>query len=172
MGASPTLRIGPRAQSVYHCLSKEVKGIRVRPVWWEYARRNTGIRPKTILLVRRGPSVGSSWCLINQICWGQKRPSQLIPRRRANPGRAWGWGHKNILKKKLLPPHLMHCSCFPGRIYVEKTPEQFSLSYHHSRCTREDAWCDVYSSGCLDEEQMYGEDEEGGGYIKGRSLWR
>ena len=31
---------------------------------------------------------------------------------------------QKYLGKKLLPPHLMRYSSFPGRIYVEKTPEQ------------------------------------------------
>ena len=31
---------------------------------------------------------------------------------------------QKYLRKKLLPPHLMHCSSFPGRINVEKTSEQ------------------------------------------------
>ena len=54
----------------------------------------------------------------------------------------------------------MHCSNFPVRIYMEKTPEQCNFSYHHSRQTKADIWCDMYSSECLDEEQVYGEDEE------------
>ena len=33
---------------------------------------------------------------------------------------------------RLQPPHLMHCTYPPGRIYVEKTPEQCILSYRHS----------------------------------------
>ena len=59
----------------------------------------------------------------------------------------------------------MHCSNFPGRIYVEKTPEQCNLSYYHSRKTKADIWYDMYSSECLDKAQVYGEDEGEEEYI-------
>ena len=59
----------------------------------------------------------------------------------------------------------MHCSNFPDRIYVEKTPEQCNLSYHHSRRTKADIWYDMYSSEGLDEEQVDSEDEGEEEYI-------
>ena len=43
------------------------------------------------------------------------------------------------LREKLLPPHLMHCSNFSGRIYVKKTPEQCNLNHYRSQKAREDA---------------------------------
>ena len=52
----------------------------------------------------------------------------------------------------------MHCSNFSGRIYVEKTSEQCSLNYHHSQKAKEDVWWDIYSSGGLDDEQVYDQD--------------
>ena len=59
----------------------------------------------------------------------------------------------------------MHCSNFSDHIYVEKTPEQYNLSYHYSRKTKTDIWYDMYSSECLDEKQVYGEDEGEEEYI-------
>ena len=52
----------------------------------------------------------------------------------------------------------MHCSNFSSRIYVEKTFKQCSLNYHHSRRAKEDTWWDIYSSGGLDDEQVYDQD--------------
>ena len=46
--------------------------------------------------------------------------------------------HK-YLREKLLPPHLMHCSNFSDRIYVEKTPEQCNLNHYRSQRVKEDA---------------------------------
>ena len=59
----------------------------------------------------------------------------------------------------------MHCSNFSNCIYVEKTPEQCSLNYHHSQRAREDAWQDIYSSIGLDDEQMYDQDDLKENYI-------
>ena len=64
----------------------------------------------------------------------------------------------------------MHCSYFSDRIYVEKTPEQCNLSYHHSRKTKADIWYDMYLSESLDEEQVDGDDEVKGEYINVISL--
>ena len=52
----------------------------------------------------------------------------------------------------------MHCSYFSGRIYVEKTFEQYYLGYHNSQKTREGVWWDRYSSKDLDDQQVYGKD--------------
>ena len=65
----------------------------------------------------------------------------------------------------------MHCSNFPGRIYVEKTPEQCNLNYHHSRRIKADIWYDMYLSEGLDEEQVDGNDEVKGEYINVTGLW-
>ena len=64
----------------------------------------------------------------------------------------------------------MHCSNFPDHIYVEKTLEQCNLNYHHSQKTKADIWYDMYSSECLDEEQVYDEDDGEEGYINGIGL--
>ena len=45
----------------------------------------------------------------------------------------------------------MHCSNFFGRIYAEKTPEQYSLNHYRLQRAREDAWWDMYSSEGLDD---------------------
>ena len=65
----------------------------------------------------------------------------------------------------------MHCSYFSGRINVEKTPEQYNLSYRHSHKAKEDTWWDMHSSGRLDDEQVDDEDEGRGYYIRGKALW-
>ena len=49
----------------------------------------------------------------------------------------------------------MHYSNFSGRIYVEKTLEQCILNHYRLKKAREDAWWDRYSSGGLDDEQVY-----------------
>ena len=49
----------------------------------------------------------------------------------------------------------MYYSNFSGRIYVKKTSEQCSLNHYHSRRAKEDGWWDIYSSGGLDDEQVY-----------------
>ena len=62
----------------------------------------------------------------------------------------------------------MHCSNFSDRIYVEKTPEQFSLNHHRSQRVKKDAWQDIYSSIGLDDGQMYDQDGLKENYI----MWR
>ena len=62
----------------------------------------------------------------------------------------------------------MHYSNFSGHIYVEKTPEQYSLNHHRSQRTREDAWQDIYLSIGLDDEQVYNQDGLKENYI----MWR
>ena len=52
----------------------------------------------------------------------------------------------------------MYYSNFSGHIYVEKTFEQCSFNHHHSRIAKEDGWWDIYSSGGLDNEQVYDQD--------------
>ena len=52
----------------------------------------------------------------------------------------------------------MHCNNFSSRIYVEKTSEHCSFNHHHSRIAKEDGWWDRYSSGGLDNEQVYDQD--------------
>ena len=47
-------------------------------------------------------------------------------------------------RKAILPPHLMHCSNFFGRIYVKKTPEHCSLNHYSSQRAKEDVWWDMY----------------------------
>ena len=49
----------------------------------------------------------------------------------------------------------MYYSNFSGRIYVKKTSEQCNLNHYHSRRAKEDGWWDIYSSGGLDDEQVY-----------------
>ena len=53
----------------------------------------------------------------------------------------------------------MHYNYFSGRIYVEKTFEQYYLGYHNSQKTRESVWLDKYSSKGLDDQQVKGEDD-------------
>ena len=62
----------------------------------------------------------------------------------------------------------MHCSNFFCRIYVEKTPEQYSLNHHCSQRVKEDAWQAIYSSICLDDGQVYDQDGLKENYI----MWR
>ena len=45
----------------------------------------------------------------------------------------------------------MHGSNFSNRIYVEKTPEQYSLNHYRSQRAREDAWWNLYSNEGLDD---------------------
>ena len=52
----------------------------------------------------------------------------------------------------------MHYNCFSGRIYVEKTFEQYYLGYHNSQEAREGVWWDRYSSKGLDDQQVYDQD--------------
>ena len=52
----------------------------------------------------------------------------------------------------------MHCSYFSGRIYVEKTSEQYYLSYRNSQRAREGVWWDKYLSRGSDDQQVEGED--------------
>ena len=48
----------------------------------------------------------------------------------------------------------MHCSYFYGRIYVEKTSEQYYPGYHNSQEARKGVWWDGYSSEGLDDQQI------------------
>ena len=48
----------------------------------------------------------------------------------------------------------MHYNCFSGRIYVEKTFEQYYLGYHNSQEAREGVWWDMYLSKGLDDQQV------------------
>ena len=48
----------------------------------------------------------------------------------------------------------MHCSYFSGRIYVEKTHEQYCFDYHNSQKAREGVWWDGYSSEGTDDQQV------------------
>ena len=59
----------------------------------------------------------------------------------------------------------MHCNNFSGRIYVEKTSKQCYLNHYHSRRAKEEAWWDIYSSGGLDDEQVYDQDSLKRNYI-------
>ena len=52
----------------------------------------------------------------------------------------------------------MHNSYFIGRIYVEKTSEQYYLGYRNSQRAREGGWWDKYLSKGLDD-QVEGEDD-------------
>ena len=60
----------------------------------------------------------------------------------------------------------MHYSNFSGRIYVEKTLEQYILNHYHSQRTREEAWWDRYSSEGLDDWQVDDQDGRKGNYIR------
>ena len=84
-------------------------------------------------------------------------------------------GDKNakISKRKaILPPHLMHCSNFFGRIYVKKTPEQCSLNHYSSQRTKEDVWWDMYLSEGLNGWQVCDQDgQKMRLYKKKESLW-
>ena len=53
----------------------------------------------------------------------------------------------------------MHCSYFSGRIYVEKTSEQYYLNYYNSQKTKEGVWWDRDSSKGSDDQQVEGEDD-------------
>ena len=46
----------------------------------------------------------------------------------------------------------MHYSYFSGRIYVEKTFEQYCLGYHNLQKAKEGVWWDMYSSKGLDDQ--------------------
>ena len=46
---------------------------------------------------------------------------------------------QKYLREKLVPLHSMHCNNFSGRIYVEKTSEQYSLNHYRPQRAREDA---------------------------------
>ena len=59
----------------------------------------------------------------------------------------------------------MYYNNFSSRIYVEKTPEQYNLNYHHSQRAREDAWWDIYSGEGLDDQQVYDRDGLKGNYM-------
>ena len=64
-------------------------------------------------------------------------------------------GRKHKISKQKLPlPHWMHYSYFPGRIKVEKTPEQCYLGYRNSQRTERGVWWDRCSSGGLDDQQV------------------
>ena len=76
---------------------------------------------------------------------------------------------QKYLREKLLPPHLMHCSNFSGRIYVEKTPEQCSLNHYSSQRAKEDVWWDMYLSEGLNDWQVCDQDDEKGDYISKKS---
>ena len=56
----------------------------------------------------------------------------------------------------------MHCSNFSGRIYVEKTPEQYSLNHYNSQRAKEDVWWDMYSSEGLNSWQVCNQDGQKG----------
>ena len=79
---------------------------------------------------------------------------------------------QKYLREKLLPPHLMHCSNFSGRIYVEKTPEQCSLNHYSSQRAKEDVWWDMYSSEGLNDWQVCDQDGKKGDYIGKKSPYR
>ena len=53
----------------------------------------------------------------------------------------------------------MHNSYFIGRIYVEKTSEQYYLDYRNSQRVREGGWWDKYSSRGSDNQQVECEDD-------------
>ena len=53
----------------------------------------------------------------------------------------------------------MYNSYFTGRIYVEKTSEQYYLGYRNSQRAREGGWWGKYSSKGLDDQQVDGEDD-------------
>ena len=48
----------------------------------------------------------------------------------------------------------MHYNYFAGRIYVEKTPEQYCLGNHNSQKVRGGVWWDKYSSNNLNDQQV------------------
>ena len=60
----------------------------------------------------------------------------------------------------------MHCNNFSDRIYVEKISEQCNFNHHHSRRAKEDGGWDIYSSGGLDDEQVYDQDSVKRNYIR------
>ena len=66
----------------------------------------------------------------------------------------WKGRKHEISKQKLSPPHWMHYSYSPGRINVEKTPEQCYIGYHNSQITERGVWWDRFSSKGLDDRQM------------------
>ena len=53
----------------------------------------------------------------------------------------------------------MHNSYFTGRIYVEKTSEQYYLGYRNSQRVREGGWWDKYLSRGSDNQQVEGQDD-------------
>ena len=79
---------------------------------------------------------------------------------------------QKYLREKLLPLHLMHCSNFSGRIYVEKTPEQCSLNHYSSQRAKKDVWWDMYSSEGLNDWQVCDQDGKKSDYIRKKSPYR
>ena len=53
----------------------------------------------------------------------------------------------------------MHNSYFTGRIYVEKTSEQYLIDYRNSQSAREGGWWDKHLSGSSDNWQVEGKDD-------------
>jgi len=49
----------------------------------------------------------------------------------------------------------MHYTNFFGRIYVEKTSEQYYLDYHNLQKAIEGVWWDRYSSKGSDNQQVW-----------------
>ena len=76
---------------------------------------------------------------------------------------------QKYLREKLLPPHLMHCSNFFGRIYVKKIPEQCSLNHYSSQRAKEDVWWGMYSSEGLNDLEVCDQDGKKWDYIRKNS---
>ena len=76
---------------------------------------------------------------------------------------------QKYLREKLLPPHSMHCSNFLGRIYVEKTPEQYSFNHYNSQRAKEDIGWDKYSGKGWNGWQVCDQDGLKGDYIRKKS---
>ena len=53
----------------------------------------------------------------------------------------------------------MHPTKPPGRIYVEKTPEQYCFGCRNSQKIWEGVWWDKHSSSGLNNQQMEGQDQ-------------
>ena len=81
---------------------------------------------------------------------------------KAHPLNTWKRRKHKISQQKLSPPHWMHYNYLPGRINVEKTPEQCYPGYHNSQRTERGVWWDGCLSGGLDDQQMQSPDDKEG----------
>ena len=81
------------------------------------------IKKKVEVIVRKGHTTRIKGALDRQVLKYLNRSSRTSSGKDELQECTKGIRMQKYLREKLLPPHLMHCSNFSGRIYVEKTPE-------------------------------------------------